>query len=76
MPLFTQINSWKKLLLVCATLYVPGLVIITYLTIEQSTAIVFGATTLAWASYMIHLMLISPPTTLPSPLKREQPLLF
>jgi len=76
MPLFTQINSWKKLLLVCATLYVPGLVIITYLTIEQSTAIAFGATTLAWASYMIHLMLISPPTTLPSPLKREQPLLF
>ncbi len=76
MPLFTQINSWKKLLLISTTLYAPCLAVILYLAIEQSTAIAFGATTLAWASYMIHLMLISPPTTLPSPLEREQPLLF
>lgn len=76
MPLFTLINSWKKLLLISATLYIPTLVIITYLSVEQSTALAFGATALAWASYMVHLMLISPPTTLPSPLEREQLLLF
>ena len=76
MPLFTQINSWKKLLLVSATLYIPSLVTIMYLTIEQNTAIAFCVTTLAWVSYMIHLMLISPPCSLPSPLEREEPLLF
>ena len=76
MPLFTQINSWKKLLLVSITLYIPCIAIIMYLSIEQNTAIAFCVMTLVWASYMIHIMLISPSTTLPSPLEREEPLLF
>ena len=76
MPLFTQINTWKQLLLVSFTLYIPALAIILYLTAEQNTALMFAVTTLTWISYMVHLMLISPPTTSPSPLDREEPLLF
>jgi len=76
MPLFTQLKSWKQLLLASATLYVPTLAAILYLSKEQNTAIAFAVTPLAWASYMIHLMLITPPTTLPPPVSRKEPLLF
>ena len=76
MPLFTQINSWKQLFVVSFTLYIPSLAILLYLSKEQNSAIAFAVTTLAWASYMIHLMLIAPATTLPSPIERKEPLLF
>lgn len=76
MPLFTQINSWKQLFYVSLTLYIPALAILFYLSKEQNDAMAFVVTTLAWISYIIHLMLISPATTLPSPAKREEPLLF
>jgi len=76
MPIITLIQTWKKLILISATLYIPCIALTYFLLQQQNQAISFAAAILIWGSYLIHASLFPPTTNSRSLLDQKERLLF